>query len=287
MPSSPTDLSRQLLDILKSSNAKAIALAIYDYETELAFSSHGDEWFHAASTIKVPLLVAVFDAIRQGRFTLESRLHVRNRFLSVADGSTYRLSTSRDANSAVHKAIGKTMNVEDLAFHMITTSSNLATNLLLDLVGLEEAQKSLESMGLQGIKLKRGVEDNVAYDQGIHNEVTASGLLELFKMIEEKRAVSPEASEKMLEILHAQEFKSGIPAGLPNEARIAHKTGEISTVAHDAGVVYLPDRKPYLITILTRWDADQGGRHDAVASISRAVYKMLTSQTINISTSEA
>ena len=59
----------------------------------------------------------------------------------------------------------------------------------------------------------------------------------------------------MLDILHAQEFRSGIPAGLPDDARVAHKTGEISTVAHDAGIVYLTDREPYVVVILTRMEA--------------------------------
>jgi beta-lactamase class A len=230
--------------------------------------------------------VTVFAAIADGRFGLESRLHVRNRFISVADHTSYKLTTSRDANSAVHRAIGKTMRIEELAFHMITTSSNLATNLLLDLVGLEYAQVALHQLGMDGIELKRGVEDNAAFDAGISNRVTANGLLALFRLIEERRAVSAEASEKMLEILHAHEFRSGIPAGVPEElrsngARFAHKTGEISTVAHDAGIVTLPDRKPYVLAILTGWDKDQGGRHDTLARISREIYQMLTEARTN------
>lgn len=281
-----TDLASRISEIAESASAESVGVACYDYDTEIGFSYHGDVWFHAASTIKVPVLVTVFAAIEDGRFGLESRLHVRNRFISVADHASYKLTTSRDANSAVHRAIGKTMRVEELAFHMITTSSNLATNLLLDLVGLEYAQNALHQLGIDGIELKRGVEDNAAYDADINNRVTANGLLGLFRLIEERRAVTPEASEKMLEILHAQEFRSGIPAGVPedirsNGARFAHKTGEISTVAHDAGIVTLPDRKPYVLAILTGWDKDQGGRHDTLAQISREIYQMLTEANTN------
>jgi beta-lactamase class A len=276
-----TDLASRISEIAESASAESVAVAFYDYETEIGFSYHGDIWFHAASTIKVPVLVTVFQAIADGRFELGSRLHVRNRFISVINGESYSLTTSRDANSAVHRAIGKTMKIEELAYHMITTSSNLATNLLLDLVGLEYAQKAIESLGIAGIELKRGVEDNAAYDAGVNNRVTASGLMNIFRLIEEKKAVTAEASEKMLEILHGQEFKSGIPAGVPEDirssgAKFAHKTGEISTVAHDAGIVFLPNRKPYTLAILTGWDKSQGGRHDTLAQISRVVYQMLT-----------
>ena len=89
-------------------------------------------------------------------------------------------------------------------------------------------------------------------------------------------ALPIEASEDMLEILHAQEFNSGIPAGLPESARVAHKTGEISTVAHDAGLVYLPDRQPYVLVILTSWERERGGRHETIARISEAVHEELT-----------
>jgi beta-lactamase class A len=283
---SSTDLASRISEIAESASAESVGVAFYDYETEIGFSYHGDVWFHAASTIKVPVLVTVFAAIEDGRFSSDSRLHVRNRFISIANEQSYSLTTSRDANSAVHRAIGKTMKVEELAFHMITTSSNLATNLLLDLVGLEYAQNALATLGIDGVELKRGVEDNAAYDEGINNRVTANGLLNLFRMIEEKKAVSATASEKMMEILHGQEFRSGIPAGVPEDvrstgAKFAHKTGEISTVAHDAGVVFLPKRKPYALAILTGWDPDQGGRHDTLARISREIYRMLTGTQAN------
>ena len=276
-----SDLASKISEIAESASAESVAVAFYDYETEIGFSYHGDVWFHAASTIKVPVLVTVFAAIEDGRFRLDSRVHVRNRFISIANGESYALTTSRDANSAVHRAIGKTMKIEELAYHMITTSSNLATNLLLDLVGLEYAQQALEKLGIEGIELKRGVEDNAAFDLDINNRVTANGLLGLFRLIEEKKAVSADASEKMLEILHGQEFKSGIPAGVPEDvkssgAKFAHKTGEISTVAHDAGIVFLPNRKPYVLSLLTGWDKSKGGRHDTLAQISRVVYHMLT-----------
>jgi len=170
------------------------------------------------------------------------------------------------------------MRVADLAVHMITTSSNLATNLLLDLVGLETVQRALDDLYVDGIDVRRGVEDERAFEAGINNRVTADGLVQLLRLIAEERAFSPELSREMLGILHAQEFRSGIPARLPAAVRVANKTGDISTVAHDAGVVYPPHRKPYVVAILTEWAPEASGRSATIADISRAIYELLTAR---------
>jgi beta-lactamase class A len=186
------------------------------------------------------------------------------------------VAADRDANSEVHSSIGKTMRVADLARHMIATSSNLATNLLLDLVGLDTVQRSLDELGIDGIDIRRGVEDERAFEHGISNRVTANGLASLLRLIAEERAFTPALSREMLDILHAQEFKNGIPARLPRAVRVAHKTGEISTIAHDAGVVYPPDRKPYVLAILSEWSPEGSGRSATIAEVSHAVYELLT-----------
>ncbi len=273
-------LRETLRGIADRNGARSVAVAFHDYETRTAWSYRGDEWFHAASTIKVPVLVGVFGAIHEGGLALNARVHVRNRFVSVADGSAFTVGSARDANAEVQQAIGKTMKVHELARHMIVTSSNLATNLLLEVVGIDGLRATLKDLNLDdGVELHRGVEDERAFEQGISNRCTADGMLRVLRVIEERRAFSAEASEQMLEILHAQEFRSGIPAGLPTGARVANKTGEISTVAHDAGIVYLPGRKPYALVVLTEWDAQKtSGRSDTIASISRAVYHHLTGQ---------
>jgi beta-lactamase class A len=277
-PSHPSDLDalRQRIEsTARKSGARAVAVALYDTESGAELHYDADRWFHGASTIKVAILLAVYGEIDRGRFVPQSRLHVRNRFLSAYDGSPFRVLADRDADSEVHAAIGKTMRISELALHMIATSSNLATNLLLDLIGLETVQHTIDHFGLQGIDVRRGVEDEKAYQHGIINRVTANGLVALLRLIAEERAYSPELSREMLDILHQQEFKKGIPARLPREVRVAHKTGDISTVAHDAGVVYAPDRKPYVIAILTEWAADAGSRSPTIASISHAVYDEL------------
>src|SRR5690606_3952381 len=136
---------------LHEAGAEAASVTFHDYETDRHFSHHGDRWMHAASTIKVPVLVGVFAAIEDHELSLGSRIHVRNKFYSVVDGSAFRIEPGRDANSEVHAHIGKTMKLEDLAYHMIVTSSNLATNLLLDAVGTDRVQETLEGLGVGGV----------------------------------------------------------------------------------------------------------------------------------------
>jgi beta-lactamase class A len=167
------------------------------------------------------------------------------------------------------------MSVRDLAYWMITKSSNFATNLLVDVVGVPVIQEALRELGIEGVRVLRGVEDQAAFEAGLNNEVTAAGLLKLLRLIAEERAFSPELSRQMLEILLDQHYKRGIPAGLPRDARVAHKTGNISTVDHDAGIVFLEGRQPYVVVILTQFPSGQSG-HRAVAEVSRDVFESLS-----------
>ena len=264
------------MDAGQAASAEAVAVAFYDYHHLTAWEYQAERWFHAASTIKVPVLLGAVAAIVEGRLKASSRVHVHNRFLSVVDGKPFRIDSARDSNQDVHAAVGRTLQIRELARHMIVTSSNLATNLLIDIVGLESIQATMAQFGLHGIELRRGVENLAAWERDIDNRVTADGLLSALRQLEEDGHFSPDLCAEMLDILHAQELRSGIPAGLPDDARVPHRTGEISTMAHDAGIVYLPGREPYVVVILTEWDKDVSGRTETIASISRIVYEHVT-----------
>src|SRR5437773_8066316 len=244
---SRVDVSSTLADELErltaESKARASAVALLDLETGLRFSLRGDRWFHAASTIKVAVLLAVFRAADEGRLRLDDSLHVRNRFISAADGSPFRLSPDSDAMPELYQLVGRTAKISALAEGMIAASSNLATNLLLDFVGVEYARKGLREAQVDGVELRRGVEDHAAHERRINNEATANGLLTLSSALR-CDFLSSESKEQAIRILLEQRFNSMIPAGLPAHAAVAHKTGEISTACHDMGIVYLPERDP-------------------------------------------
>ncbi len=275
MSTGPT-LHRRIAELASDAGATAVAAAFHDEHHHTTWGYQAGRWFHAASTIKVPVLLGVFDAIDRGCLGVGSRVHVRNRFLSVADDRPYRVDASRDSNAEVHAAVGRTMKVGELARHMIITSSNLATNLLVELVGLDAIQGTLSRLGVDGIELRRGVEDLRAWEEGVNNRVTAEGLVSALRLLLEPDHFSPELRSEMLDILHGQQFRSGIPAGLPDRARVANKTGEISTAAHDAGIVFLPDREPYVLAVLTEWEGEGSGRRELIADVSRQVYEHLT-----------
>ena len=276
------DISDGLRDEVEAlalkNKARAIGVALHDLETGFRFSLRGDRWFHAASTIKVAVLLAVFRAADQGRLRLGDSLHVRNRFFSAADGSPFRVSQDRDATPELYAAIGRTAKISTLAQAMIVGSSNLAANLLLDFVGVEYARAVLEEAEVYGVELRRGVEDHGAHEQGINNEATADGLLSLLSAIR-CDFLTPESKQKVIRILLEQRFNSMIPAGLPPHATVAHKTGEISTACHDIGIVYLPEREPYITAILTEFDAEREGRRETVAAISETIYRSLLQTT--------
>jgi beta-lactamase class A len=256
-----------------------VGVSAYDYLSGRAWSFNGDRWFHAASVIKVPVMVALFAAVDQGRVPLNGRLLVRNRFLSVIDGTPYRVDASRDADSEVHASLGRTMRLRDLAHHMIVTSSNLATNLLVDLLGVQTIRTVLADLGIQGVDVCRGVEDDRAFAQGISNRMTPNGAVALLRAIVAAEAISPESSTRMLTILSEQQFAGTIGPGLPDPirsaARVAHKTGDISTASHDLGVVFLPGRPPYLVGVFVESSGDSRERGEAGVAASGAVYECI------------
>ena len=227
------------------------------------------------------MLLSIFRAADEGRLRLDDSLHVRNRFFSASDGSVFHVSPDRDATPGLYQSIGRTARITTLAHAMISGSSNLATNLLLDFVGVEYARKILSEAEVTGVELRRGVEDHLAHEQGINNEATADGLVSLLSAVRGD-FLTNESKQEVIRILLDQRFNSMIPAGLPKHATVAHKTGEISTACHDIGIVYLPEREPYITAILTEFDPDSEGRRETVAAISETIYRFLVGKEIQI-----
>jgi beta-lactamase class A len=272
--SSEVSLYRNVLQIKKEHGLEDLGISFFDAETTIQWSYNADSYFHAASTMKLAVLLGVFRQVDRGDLALDAPVHVRNRFTSIVNQEPFMLDLGRDADPDVYGHLGKTLTVRELAYWMITKSSNLATNLLVDVVGIPTIQLALDELEIDGIKVLRGVEDQRAFEAGLNNEVTANGLLKLLRLVADSKAYSEDACREMLEIMLDQQYRSGIPAGLPKAARVAHKTGNISTVHHDAGIVYLEGRKPYVLVILTSFTAETG-RGTAVADVSRDIFNTL------------
>jgi beta-lactamase class A len=231
-----------------------------------------DTSFHAASTMKVPVMIELFRRANTGSFRMDQGLLMVNQFASIVDGSSYSLDMGSDSDSTLYHRIGQRVRVDTLLRLMITRSSNFATNTLITLVGADAVTRSMRSLGAQRIQVLRGVEDGKAFEKGMNNTTTARDLAIILRAIEESKAASAAATHEMLAILLAQEFNEKIPAGLPPGTRVAHKTGEITAVSHDAAIIYPTGRKPYVLVVLTRGIADGTRSSKLIADISAILY---------------
>jgi beta-lactamase class A len=246
----------------------AVALRTLDGATDLFIQP--DTSFHAASTMKVPVMIELFRQAAAGQLALDEPLPVRNEFHSIVDRSLYKLSEGDDSDAAIYTHVGGTMTPRQLCEAMITVSSNLATNILIEKLGVENIRRTVTEAGAEGMQLLRGVEDGKAFEKGLNNATTARGLLILLERIAAGTAVSPEASRAMVDILSRQRFNSGIPAGVPPGTIVAHKTGNITKIHHDAGIVYGP--RPFVIVVLVRGIAEEQTSAALIAAITREVF---------------
>jgi len=231
-----------------------------------------DKAFHAASTMKVPVMIELFRQTEEGRFSLDDEIPVTNTFKSIVDGSPYELSATEDSDGEVYKAIGKTMTLRQLITASIIVSSNLATNILIEKAGAENVRRTVEALGANGMLVLRGVEDQKAFDKGLSNATTARALMVLLEKIARGEAVSRASSRAMADILRLQQFNDAIPAGLPAGVPVGHKTGSITRINHDAAIVYA--EKPYVLVVLTRGIQDGTKSSALIADISRVIYSI-------------
>ena len=255
----------------KSGADVGIAFRTLDGKEE--WYSHADDTFHAASTMKVPVLIELFHQVREGKLKLDDTLIIKNQFHSIVDGSPFKLDPADDSETDLYKGEGQTRTLSQLAELMITVSSNFATNLLVQKLGVENIRATVHSLGADGVNVLRGVEDNKAYQKGMNNTTTARGLAILMAAIAESKAVDPEASKQMVAILERQKFNEAIPAGLPVGVLVAHKTGELAKLHHDAAIVYA--KRPFVLVLLVRGMAEEKDSSALMGAITHELYNAI------------
>jgi beta-lactamase class A len=251
------------------------AVAFKDLQTGQTLFINEKDNFHAASTMKTPVMIEVFKQAREGKFKLSDSIIVKNEFKSIVDGSPFSLDITDDSADEMYKKIGKKMTIYDLTYQMIIVSSNLATNILIDLVDAKKANATMRTLGANDIQVLRGVEDSKAFKLGMNNTVTAYDLMAIFEKLAQEKVISPEDSKGMIKILLDQKFREKIPAKLPAEVKVAHKTGSITGVQNDSGIIYLPDGRKYVLVLLSRKLKDEKKGIEALANVSRMIYDSL------------
>ena len=247
-----------------------VAVAFQTLDGKQEWFLRADEPFHAASTMKIPVMIELYHQAREGKLKLSDPLPIKNEFHSIVDGSVFHLSASDDSEAALYQAEGQTRTLSQLCELMITESSNLATNLVIEKLGVENIRATVHTLGADRMNVLRGVEDQKAFDKGLNNTTTARALLVLLHAIANGSAVDQDSSRDMIAILERQKFNESIPAGLPAGIKVAHKTGEITKIHHDAAIVYA--KHPFILVILVRGMQDAKASAALMADIARILY---------------
>jgi beta-lactamase class A len=236
----------------------------------LAFNA--DVVFHAASTMKIPVMIELYRRVDARTLSLDQTLVLQNSFPSLADGTPFSLDRADDSEVSLYARIGRSATLAELDELMIERSSNLATNVLLALLDPRTVTATAHRLGAHTMTVLRGVEDEKAYDKGMNNTTSARDLGVLLAGIERGTAATRRSCAAMKAILLRQLFNTEIPAGLPAGVQVAHKTGWITGTLHDAAIVYPKNRPPYILVVMTRNIAKERDAQAIIADISREVY---------------
>jgi beta-lactamase class A len=265
-------------DLISVSEAVAVGVAGLRLDGSEIVLHDAGRAFHAASTMKVPVLVELYRRVEGGDLALDDRLPIRNAFRSIADGSAYALDPADDSETSLYQREGQTESLHDLARLMTVVSSNLATNLLVDHLGAPAITATMRDLDMPGLVVLRGVEDGPAWRDGLNNTVTSLDLARLLQGIARGDVVSPAASRDMEAILTDQAFNEGIPAGLPAGTVVAHKTGSIARHYHDAAIIRAAGCEPCVLVVLTEGLDEALDAPGLVAAIAAAAHATVTSR---------
>ncbi|MGH7554886.1 MAG: serine hydrolase, partial [Longimicrobiales bacterium] len=258
-----------------------VSVALIDLGTGLRLELDSDRSMHAASTMKVPVMLEVFRQAERGRVSLDDRIRIDTRFRSIVGDSAFVLTANDDSDSTLYARVGGTATIRELVRLMIVRSSNLALNLLIQHVGADAVMETMATIGAEDMIVRRGVEDGPAFRQGLNNMATAAAFATVLEAIVRCTVTSRSSCDAMIDILADQEFNEMIPAGVPEGTRVAHKTGWITAIQHDGGIVFPATRPPYVLAVMTRGFADAARAQATGADISRMVWEQLTDASFN------
>ncbi|CAN5596943.1 hypothetical protein BH23GEM10_BH23GEM10_10890 [soil metagenome] len=250
-------------------------VAIIDIETGRTLGVNDRLVFHAASTMKVPILLELYRRAAAGEIDVDADTEVMNVFRSIADGSAYSLSADGDSDASLYERIGTRVPLRELARLMIVRSSNLAANTLIDVLDAARVRETTDRVGGTGVNVLRGVEDGPAYSAGMNNTTTARGLANVLASIARCDVLPGPACSEVRETLAGQEFSDMIPAGLPAGTRVANKTGWLTDVQHDGAIVLPEQSPPFVIVVLTEGAADRAVAKQVGADVARLAWDAL------------
>lgn len=244
-----------------------------------AYERAAEVTHYAASTMKIPVLVALHRAAEDGSVDLDSAVPVRNDFDSAAPGAPrFGCAREDDNDPEVWDRLGGAAPLRWLADRMIVRSSNLATNIVLSHVGVDAVAQVWQLAGARHSRTGRGIEDAAAREAGIANLVTAADLAALLGAIAAGAGAAGAPSplggqptcQAVLDVLLRQEYGEELTAGLPAGTRVAHKDGWVTGVRHAAAAVFPGDAPPYAVVVCTTAPADDPGAARLITRVAAA-----------------
>jgi beta-lactamase class A len=271
------ELSTNINKLISKTNG-TFAVAFEDLKTGDTLYFNARERFHAASTMKTPVMIELYKQAYEGIFSLEDPVLVKTEFSSIVDGSAYEMDISDDSETILYEKVGSRIPMKQLIYEMITKSSNLATNILIEVADAKKVTLSMRDLGAPDIEVLRGVEDIKAYEKGLSNTTTAYDLMKIYEAIGKEEIISPEVCSEMTNILLDQQFNEIIPALLPDDVKVAHKTGSITGVQHDSGIIILPNGHKYILILLSKDLESREKGIQTLSKISQLVYAYVVSE---------
>ncbi|MEQ8677550.1 MAG: serine hydrolase [Aggregatilineales bacterium] len=260
------------IKVLISESSADVAVALRSLDAEAQLFINATEMFHAASTMKVAVMVELFAQAELGHLSLDDSIPVINHFNSIVDGSVFSVELEHDLDHEIIKS--PTMTMRELSYAMIVVSSNCATNLIMQRIGVENIQKRLHALDIAGLNVLRPLEDEKAFKTGVSNTTNALALSTLLWKLGRREIISERACDEMLNIMKRHHWVDPIPANIPEDVAVANKPGWITKIDHDAGIVF--SKKPFVLVVLTRGIEDRSVSSALIGDITRLCYSALS-----------
>ncbi len=249
-------ISSQIKALMSRYNYLSPGMFFVDLQTGDYLNINGDKAFPAASTIKLPILIALFQDIEVGRIRLDETLVMRRGLVAGGSGDMQNMR------------VGRKFTVLETATKMMTISDNTATNMIIDrLGGFNILNKRFQSLGLRNTALRHLLADV----QGT-NTTSPKDLVLLSGLLTNSQVLSDASRSQILDIMRRCHNQSMLPSGLGAGAVIAHKTGTLRFVLGDAGIIQTASGKRYLAGILVKRPNHDSRAKSFIRQVSRIVY---------------
>lgn len=252
------------LEAWLASVSGTVCVSFLDLITGAQFSIQGDRSVHSASTIKLVIMAELMARIHAGALTLDQKIVITPEMKTGGDGILKELEP------------GHAFTLKEIMTLMIIVSDNQATNILIDLLGMDAINIRAKTMGLQNTVLGRKMMDSEARKQGRDNYISANDISSILKSIYDGTLIDAASSQIMLDILLRQQQSGRLQLYLPEEVPVAHKCGDLDYLENDGGIIYV-EGHPYILVVLTSAMPSNKEGREVIGHLSKMVYDSIVS----------